>query len=231
MTSRSTPPRYQGRISNWKDTEGFGFITPNGGGPAVFVHIKAFAGTADGGGRRPAAGDIVTYRLSSNAQGKPRAEQVAFVRQAAGAQGASHGPNGRHDGIRGNRGNGSNGASAATPARALGVASAYFAILLVLVALGRLPLWLAGASLALSALTLAVYAADKAAARQRRWRTAERSLHLLALAGGWPGALLAQALLRHKSAKAPFQSVFWLTVLLHCAGMLWLQSASGTPLR
>ncbi|HBI71138.1 MAG TPA: hypothetical protein DDZ22_19615, partial [Massilia sp.] len=49
--------RYAGRITTWKDEQGFGFITPNGGGPTVFVHISAF----DGQRGRP-AGSLV--RLS-----------------------------------------------------------------------------------------------------------------------------------------------------------------------
>lgn len=32
--------RYQGRITKWKDDQGFGFIAPNGGGEPVFVHVK-----------------------------------------------------------------------------------------------------------------------------------------------------------------------------------------------
>lgn len=35
--------RYQGKITDWKDDKGFGFVTPNGGGPRVFVHIKSFS--------------------------------------------------------------------------------------------------------------------------------------------------------------------------------------------
>lgn len=72
----------------------------------------------------------------------------------------------------------------------------------------------------MSLLSYAVYAADKQAARQGRRRVPERTLHLLALLGGWPGALLAQQRLRHKSRKAAFRAVFWLTVLLHGA-LLW----------
>ena len=34
--------RYQGRITRWKDDQGYGFISPNLGGEEVFVHIKAF---------------------------------------------------------------------------------------------------------------------------------------------------------------------------------------------
>lgn len=67
----------------------------------------------------------------------------------------------------------------------------------------------------MSLATYAVYALDKSAARRRRRRVPERTLHLLALLGGWPGALLAQKHLRHKSVKTAFLLVFWLTVLLN----------------
>lgn len=66
-----------------------------------------------------------------------------------------------------------------------------------------------------------VYAIDKSAARHGRWRTPEKTLHLLALIGGWPGALLAQRTLRHKSQKPSFQSAFLLTVLANCAMLGW----------
>lgn len=79
----------------------------------------------------------------------------------------------------------------------------------------------------ISLLTLIVYAVDKSAARQGRRRVRERTLHLLALAGGWPGALIAQRLLRHKSRKRPFRAVFWLTVVLNCAVCMWLLTPYG----
>lgn len=34
--------RIEGKITTWKDEQGYGFITPDNGGPQVFVHIKAF---------------------------------------------------------------------------------------------------------------------------------------------------------------------------------------------
>lgn len=74
----------------------------------------------------------------------------------------------------------------------------------------------------LSALTLAAYAFDKAAAKAGRRRISERTLHLLSLAGGWPGALLGQQWLRHKSVKADFRARFWATVLLNVAGFVLL---------
>ena len=76
----------------------------------------------------------------------------------------------------------------------------------------------------MSLFTFIVYAIDKAAARAQRRRTPESTLHLLALAGGWPGALLAQKWLRHKSVKQPFRTVFWLTMVLNVAGLVLLCS-------
>lgn len=36
--------RHQGKITTWKDDKGFGFITPNGGGEPVFLHVSSRAG-------------------------------------------------------------------------------------------------------------------------------------------------------------------------------------------
>jgi cold shock CspA family protein len=35
--------RFKGKITDWNDEKGYGFVTPNGGGPRVFVHI-AYSG-------------------------------------------------------------------------------------------------------------------------------------------------------------------------------------------
>ena len=78
--------------------------------------------------------------------------------------------------------------------------------------------------LAVSALCFAAYALDKSAARRKERRTPERTLLLLGLAGGWPGALLAQQWLRHKTAKRSFRQLFWCTVVANVAGFVWVSS-------
>jgi len=78
--------------------------------------------------------------------------------------------------------------------------------------------------LAASVLTFIVYALDKSAAKAGRWRVAEKTLHLLALAGGWPGALIAQQVLRHKNRKPGFVAMFWVTVLVNVAVFVAWQS-------
>ena len=67
---------------------------------------------------------------------------------------------------------------------------------------GVLPLWLGGCCMLASAVSFALYGQDKRAAQRKQWRIPERTLQLLAFAGGWPGALLGQALFRHKHRKA-----------------------------
>jgi uncharacterized membrane protein YsdA (DUF1294 family) len=79
--------------------------------------------------------------------------------------------------------------------------------------------WIAGGYLLMSILAFIAYAVDKSAAKHNRWRTQESTLHLLGVLGGWPGALLAQRWLRHKSKKTAFLVVFWLTVLINCAAL------------
>ncbi|WP_335945215.1 DUF1294 domain-containing protein [Pseudomonas sp. G166] len=60
-----------------------------------------------------------------------------------------------------------------------------------------------------------LYWSDKRKARADAWRIPENVLHAVELAGGWPGALLAQQVFRHKTRKVSFQVVFWCIVLLH----------------
>lgn len=87
-----------------------------------------------------------------------------------------------------------------------------------------LPL-LVGAAYVVTSLTCFVaYALDKSAARSGAWRTPERTLLVLGLVGGWPGAVLAQQWLRHKTAKRSFRRMFWVTVAANVAGFLYLSS-------
>lgn len=60
-----------------------------------------------------------------------------------------------------------------------------------------------------------LYGLDKRRAGTGGRRIPERTLHLLTLAGGGPGAFLAQQTFRHKTRKLPFLIRFWLLTLLH----------------
>ena len=93
---------------------------------------------------------------------------------------------------------------------------------------GQVPIAILFAYLGLSLVTFGVYAADKHAAQKGQWRTPESTLQLLALLGGWPGALLGQQLLRHKSRKPSFQLVFRAAVILNVAAFAWIASG-GDP--
>lgn len=191
--------RYVGRISEWNDDRGFGFVTPNGGGDRAFVHIKAFGRASI----RPVAGTLVSYELAKDEKGRLNASGARFVAQQPKNQRAR-----RRTGTR-------------------TIIGSLFLILLMLGWLvGKIPSVVALAYAVMSVAAIVLYGIDKSAARNNRWRTQESTLHVAALIGAWPGALIAQDLFRHKSRKTPFQVVFWTTVVLNCAGIAWLL-ASG----
>jgi uncharacterized membrane protein YsdA (DUF1294 family) len=105
------------------------------------------------------------------------------------------------------------------------VGTAAIVVLLILLAvpsyaLSRLAIWidwrvLVAAPLAVSAFTFFAYRSDKRRAEAAEWRIPESTLHIAALAGGWPGGFLAQRAFRHKISKASFQVTFWAVVLTH----------------
>jgi uncharacterized membrane protein YsdA (DUF1294 family) len=105
----------------------------------------------------------------------------------------------------------------------------------VLVLVGLATAWLAGvlpAAVALgytamSGVACLLYALDKSASMHGRRRVRERSLHLVAALGGWPGALFAQGAFRHKTAKPRFQLLFWATVAANVAAVAWLLDGSA----
>lgn len=192
--------RIKGKITAWNDEKGYGFIEPLDGGRRVFVHIKAFANR----GRRPAVNQLVSYALSADGQGRPCAAKATLaggrLPWQAGRAGAQ---------------------------LALLGATVFLAAVGVAVVTSEVPPALLGLYVIASLITYAVYAMDKSAARNGAWRTKESRLHMLALIGGWPGALVAQQRLRHKSRKRSFRAVFWLTVLLNCAAFAWTLTPGG----
>jgi len=195
--------RYQGRISNWKDEKGFGFITPNGGGGQVFVHISSFANRR----KRPEGNEIVSYELKTDAKGRAQADNVAIVGDRMPSA-----------------------SSSGKSASALFLVLAFLVFVAGCVFVHKLPGAVLAVYLTASVVTFTAYALDKSAARNDRWRIAEDTLHLFAVVGGWPGALAAQKLLHHKSRKPSFQIFFWASVVLNCAILGWLYSSSGAEL-
>jgi uncharacterized membrane protein YsdA (DUF1294 family)/cold shock CspA family protein len=188
--------RHKGRLDEWNDARGFGFVTPIGGGDRVFLHIKALSNRQ----RRPVAGELVVYEVAKGPKGL-QAVNATLSGQTAEPK------------------------SSASPSGPGGLSLAFAALFLLFVAAlvvaGRLPARILGGYALLSAITFFVYAWDKSAAQNEERRTAESTLQLLGLLGGWPGGLLAQKWLRHKSRKQPFRTVFWCTVLLNCGALAW----------
>lgn len=74
--------------------------------------------------------------------------------------------------------------------------------------------------LALTLVTFAAFGIDKFQAQTHRWRTPERVLLGLALAGGAYGALAGMLIFHHKTRKG----YFWLWVILGCVihAALWV---------
>ena len=187
--------RYLGRITDWNDTKGFGFVTPNGGGDRAFVHVKAF----ERQGRRPVSGDLISYAVQRDSKARLNASAVRFA--GAGAPPAAT-------------------SRSELPRKAIAVVA--IALLFAEWLLHKIPVEVVLAYVVMSGVAFFAYAFDKSAARSGRWRTPESTLHLLGLLGGWPGALLAQDMFRHKSRKASFQAVFWITAVLNCCALAFV---------
>jgi uncharacterized membrane protein YsdA (DUF1294 family)/cold shock CspA family protein len=195
--------RTKGKITFWNDEKGYGFITPSAGSKQVFVHIRAFSNCS----RRPEINQFVTFTLSTDKQGRPCAVRVTMAGEQT--------PN-----------------EIKRKGSFLLIAGA--ALFLVIVGLSvlvaNIPPLILAIYIIMSLLTFAIYAGDKSAAQKGTWRTQESILHFLSLAGGWPGALIAQQTLRHKTKKESFRFVFWLTAFLNCGVFVSLFTPIGAAL-
>ncbi|MFD1215844.1 DUF1294 domain-containing protein [Microbulbifer celer] len=104
-------------------------------------------------------------------------------------------------------------------------------VFFLLLGTGTLFHWLPTATfpyfVGISLVTFIAYYLDKSAARQGSRRIRENTLHVLSLAGGWPGALIARHQFRHKTRKQPFRLVFWLTVMGNIALLVWALTTDG----
>jgi uncharacterized membrane protein YsdA (DUF1294 family) len=84
---------------------------------------------------------------------------------------------------------------------------------------GYLPSMLLPVYTFMSVVTFLVYALDKSKAKRNVWRIKESTLQILSLLCGWPGGVLAQEFLRHKSIKGKFRGVFYFVSLLNLCVM------------
>jgi len=195
--------RTKGKITNWNDDKGFGFITPNAGGNQVFIHISAFSNR----NRRPEVNQMVTYATSTDNQGRLRAESATLAGDTLRKNGH------KRKGV-----------------FSTSLSLCFLSIVSTIFLTGKIPVLVLALYWVGSLITFFVYAVDKSAAQNGRWRTSESTLHLLSLVGGWPGALIAQQKLRHKSQKQSFCFVFWCTVFLNCCAFIWLLTPNGATI-
>lgn len=201
-SEQSTLMRFSGTIKTWNDDRGFGFIEADQGGQEVFVHIKAFEARSG----RPQINQKVSFEVELNRDGKKRAKNVEVAKAAQV--------------VRARQPRQSAQWRTASMFAILAFAIVYLAVAFT----WSVPGWMAIGYVLSSIVCFVAYAADKSAALSGGWRISERNLLMLGLVGGWPGAIVAQQVLRHKSSKASFRAAFWATVVLNVAGFIAINS-------
>lgn len=92
---------------------------------------------------------------------------------------------------------------------------------------GLAPLALPILYIGCSIVAFLAYAHDKSCAETGEWRIPEGQLHMMEFVFGWPGAIIAQEELRHKSVKTEFRQMFMLASAANvaCVGTaLWISN-------
>ena len=197
-----------GKVQDWNDDRGYGFIAPldaAGDDARAFFHIRDYQQA----GRRPEQGELVKYAATRQNDGRWRASEVRRAVQPAPSPKRSKPapkPYRTRD-------------SVASDLLRAGLVLAYVVFIAWTVERGMLMLEIAFIPVIACIVTFMAYAADKHFAQSNRWRIPEANLHLLEFVGGWPGALLAQRVLRHKTRKVSYRIVFWMMVVLNVLAM------------
>lgn len=207
--------RDQGRLVEWFDEQGYGFIQPiDHSKDKVFLHIKDFSRQ----GPRPIVGCALEYAVAVDGKGRYRANQVSYLKadQARASEVKM-----RQAKI---------STTATQPSSKSGLAPMQILITLYILAVSGLVLFklLPGLSLVylflINLICYWCYAQDKEAAKLNKRRLSEQSLHLCSFLGGWPAAWLAQQRLRHKTQKQSFLKIYRLTILFNILLLLWIVS-------
>ena len=199
--------RDQGRLVEWFDEKGYGFIQPNDASKdRVFLHIKDFARQ----GPRPIVGCALEYTVLLDGDGRYRAQQVTYLKASQTKKNVSKPKLSKQP---------------AQKLKPMQIACIGYILALAVFTIAGL---LSGMVLLfisiINAITYWMYAQDKEAALQGNRRVPEQTLHLLSFLGGWPTAWLAQEKLRHKTQKQPFRKIYFCTIALNILLILWLIS-------
>ena len=199
-----------GRVSHWDAAKGLGFVQPDAGGLRLVLRRADLSGRLKARGD-PQVGEPVRYTPS---EGQARA-----VHSLSPSPPTVPSPNASP---RVNR------APSAGPNSARLLVIPAFGLLLGAIHMSwPLPRLVSTLYGALSMALFIVYGMDKWAAKRGRARVAETSLHLIALMGGWPGALLGQQVFRHKTAKPAFLRWTWAMVALNLLALVWIVTPAG----
>lgn len=205
----SAPPQSQsnfqnqtlGKIVEWNDERGFGFIQTDNFKEKIFFHVNDLP--LNQGKFRPQQGETVLFTAKSDGKRwaatsvtsaqRQRIQRVQQRRQAEREANLN--------------------------------AKAIMALLVMVIWLSlcawRLPK-LAMIYGVLSLILFGFYWKDKKAANDGEWRVPEANLHTWALLGGWCGGLLARYLFNHKTTKQEFVIVFWVTVVANVGATIYL---------
>tara|TARA_R110002020_G_scaffold309301_1_gene525146 strand:+ start:299608 stop:300234 length:627 start_codon:yes stop_codon:yes gene_type:complete len=198
-----TMMRREGRLVEWHADRGFGFIAPDDGGPNVFLHIRALPKND----KRLEIGQPYAFDAVLSPDGRERADNVVPLDKPVTPQPEPE-----------------------KPKRSRWRLLEHLPPFLVIVAF-------AGIFASVSMVTdvssnwyiiygeasfacLVGYWIDKNAAIQKNWRVSETILLLIGLVGGWPGAIVAQEVFRHKTRKGTFRYLFWMTVAINMAAFV-----------
>ncbi len=201
--------RDQGRLVEWFDDKGYGFIQPNDESKGrVFLHIKDFARQ----GPRPIVGCALEYVVQLDGQGRYKAIQVTYLK-ASQTQKKTHSST-----IQPNK----QSTSKLQPMQIFAII--YILALAILTVSGFLSGMVLLFISIINVMTYWFYSQDKEAAQNGNRRVPENTLHLLSFLGGWPAAWLAQQRLRHKTQKQPFRKIYFCTIGLNILLILWLIS-------
>jgi uncharacterized membrane protein YsdA (DUF1294 family)/cold shock CspA family protein len=197
----------KGKIHHWNTSRGMGYIRNPQTGYDILFHRKDYRGSAT-----PHEGETVWFDETITGDNTSRATAVSTV-------------------------SGNADVHSYRPRHYIGRKSSVRTFMLLLILWGvlglwgvldlRLPLWAVAATLLVNLVTVYTYTREQKISHTSQARTPESMLHLLSLLGGWPGAGIAQTLLRYRSRKPSFQTMYWSSVALHftvlLAWLFWLQ--------